>query len=151
MEVDGCFHANIMPKSLVQLPSAPSVDVRAVRWLNERWGVAGRFMTALGSRPGKHAVVERQNPWYAQVVARRRVVQADRTEAHFGIGYWGVWGWQETVDLGEPEQRSGRGPHFLALEALLSQTLTDRLSVRGGVTLVVPVHLHPVVLAAWRF
>lgn len=70
----------------VQLPSAPTVDVRAVRWANERWGIAGRFMMAIGSRAGKYAIVERRNPWYAQVVARRRVVQADRTEAHFGIG-----------------------------------------------------------------
>lgn len=36
-------------------------------------------------------------------------------------------------------------------DALVSQALTDRLSVRGGVTVVVPVHLHSVVLVAWRF
>ena len=42
----------------------PTVDVPAVRWLGERWGVAGRFMTGIGSRPGEHAVVERRCPWY---------------------------------------------------------------------------------------
>ena len=147
----GGFHANIMPQGAVQLPSAPTVDVRTVRWVKERWGVAGGLMTAIGSRPGRYAAVERRNPWYAQVAARRRVVQAHRTEAHFAFG-GGMWGWQETVNFfGEPEHRFVRGRHFLALEALLSQALTDRLSIRGGLTLVVPVHLHPVVLAAWRF
>ena len=151
IEVGGGFHVDTTPRGMVQLPNAPTVDVRAVRWLNERWGVAGRFMTGIGSRPGKYAVVERRNPVYVQVLARRRVAQTDRTEAHFGIG-GGMWGWQETVDVADgPVQRSRRGPHFLALEALVSHALTDRLSLRGGIALVLPVHLHPVVVAAWRF
>ena len=152
IEVGGGFHVNTMPKGFVQLPHAPTVDVRAVRWLNERWGVAGRVMVGIGSIPEDEGyVTEHRNPMYVQVVARRQVVQSDQTEAHFGIG-GGMLGWRETVDFGDgPEIRSVRGPHFLALEALVSQALTDRLCVRGGVTLVVPVHLHPVVLVAWRF
>ena len=82
------------------------------------------------------------------MMAWRRVVQADRTEAHFGIG-GGVRGWQETVGFfGEPEQRSSRGRNFLALETLAPQVLTDGSAIRSGVTLVLPVHLHP---AGWRF
>ena len=40
---------------------------------------------------------------------------------------------------------------MLAPETLVSQDVTGRLSIRCGVTLVLPVHLHPAVLAAWMF
>ena len=40
--------------------------------------------------------------------------------------------------------------HLLGVEALASKTLTDRLSIRGGVSLVVPIHVNPTVLLAWQ-
>ena len=42
------------------------------------------------------------------------------------------------------------GFHLLGLEALGSRALTDRLSIRFGASLVVPLHVHPLVLLAWR-
>ena len=35
-------------------------------------------------------------------------------------------------------------------EAVASKILTDRLSIRGGVSPVVPIHVNPTVLPAWR-
>ena len=38
-----------------------------------------------------------------------------------------------------------------AVEALISQAVTDRFSVRAGVTAVPLIHVHPVVLIAYAF
>ena len=114
-------------------------------------GGASRVLAGLGSaKPDETALVERRYPTYIQITARYRVAQADKTEAHFGIG-GGVMGWGETFDYGDgPVRRTAWGPHFQALEALVSQALTDRFRVRFGVTMVPFLHLHPVVLAAWK-
>ena len=38
---------------------------------------------------------------------------------------------------------------MVELEALASKSLTERLSIRFGASLVVPLHVHPTVLLAW--
>ena len=65
------------------------------------------------------------------------------TGLHVGIG-GGLLGW--TTEDGFHDY----GLHLLGLEALASKTLTDRLSIRFGASLVVPLHVHPTVLLAWR-
>ena len=57
------FHAAITVGDLITLPTVPTVDTRVVRWLNDRWGIAGRLLVGIGSnRPDEHAVVERRRP-----------------------------------------------------------------------------------------
>ncbi len=41
--------------------------------------------------------------------------------------------------------------HLPAVEALVSQAVTDRFSVRAGVTAVPLIHVHPVVLMSYTF
>ena len=65
-----------------------------------------------------------------------------------GVG-GGLWGYGERFDGGG--SRYGWHPHFLAVEALHSRTLMDRLSLRLGVGAVPPIHVHPTVLLAWEF
>lgn len=153
IEIGGGFHAAIdLGDDWIALPSVPTADVRATRWVNDRWGVAGRVLAGFGSGPGEFAVGERHHPVYVQIIGRYRAARTEKTALHIGFG-GGVAGFGETERDGadHPVRSFTWAPHFLALEALVSRTLTDRLGIRYGATAVVPLHVHPVVLVAWQF
>ena len=140
---------------LIEFPSVPSINLRVVHWANDNWGIAGQVLGGRGSfDPGERAVEERRDPVYAHVMARFRTVGDGMTSFHAGIG-GGVSRVGETPRfdpgiLGErPDSRWF--PNLLVLEGLGPQQITERFSVRVGITMVVPVHLQPVVLAAYRF
>ena len=111
--------------------------MRATAWSNDRWGVSMRGLVGVGCSD------ERCQPTYMQILLRYR--SSDRGEAActWGIG-GGLDGWFD-------DDGGTFGVHLLAVEALGSKALTDRLSLRAGVSAVVPVHVHPVVMLAWRF
>lgn len=143
--VGGGYHVGVTPGSdWITVPSAPTGDVRFTFWGGGRWGVTGRALAGLGGTTvDEHGVYERYRPTYLQVLARFRPTDS----MILGIG-GGL--------LGHGERFEGGGsfdwhPHLLAVEALHSRTLTDRLSLRFGVSAVVPVHVHPTVLLAWGF
>ena len=126
------------------VPSAPTVDVRATRWGSDRWGVAARGLIGLGGvLRGTTWDIERRRPTYFQVLVRYRAVGSGRSGLHVGIG-GGLWG-----DI--QDDHFDFGPHFLGLEALRSRALTERLSIRFGASVVIPLHIHPTVLLAWGF
>ena len=74
---------------------------------------------------------------------RYRAVGSERNGLHVGIG-GGLWGYIQ-------DDHFEFGPHFLGLEALGSRALTERLSIRFGASVVIPLHIHPTVLLAWGF
>ena len=153
VELGGGFHAAIAFGDMIELPSVPTVDARVVRWLSDRWGIAGRVLVGIGSnRPDESAVVERRWPTYAQVTVRYRVASTEKTALHVGFG-GGVDRVSETVRYGQgiTAEKHRSGPHYVALEALSSRAVTERFSFRYGATMVLPVHIHPVVLAAYQF
>ena len=125
------------------VPSTPTVDVRITRWTSDRWGMSVRGLVGLGGLLRGHAGAERRHPTYAQVLIRYRRGSRDGLGLHLGIG-GGMWG---AVD----EDGFAFGYHILGVEALASKRLNDRLSIRGGVSTVVPLHVHPTVLLAWGF
>ena len=135
VELGGGFHAAIAFGDLIVLPSTPTVDARAVRWLNDRWGIAGRVLVGIGSnRPDEHAVVERRRPTYVQVTARYRAASTGKTTWHVGFGGGMMWA-GETVRYrqGITAEKYRWGPHYVALEALASRAVTKRFQrpVRG--------------------
>lgn len=144
--VGGGYHVGVTPGGdWVAMPSAPTGDVRFTFWGGGRWGVTGRALAGLGGTPvDEHGVYERYRPTYLQVLARFRPTDS----MILGIG-GGLLGYGERFDDGG--SNFGWHPHLLAVEALHSRTLTDRLSLRLGVSAVVPVHVHPTVLLAWGF
>ena len=151
VEIGGGFHAAVEVEDFIRLPSVPTLDVRVVRWGGGRWGIAGQVIAGFGAAdPNEHGVMERRNPAYFQVMARYRTADAGKTQLYAGIG-GGVGRVEETRRSGE--RSTYWFPHLLALEAVVSRTVTERLSIRGGITVVLPahVHVHPVVLAAFRF
>ena len=75
------------------------------------------------------------------MLVRYRSVGPGGTGLHVGIG-GGLVGWTE-------DGFHGYGLHLLGLEALASKSLTERLSIRFGASLVEPLHVHPTVLLAW--
>lgn len=153
VELGGGFHAAIAVGDLIELPSVPTVDARVVRWLGDRWGIAGRVLVGIGSnRPEESAVVERRSPTYVQVTVRYRAASTEKTTFHVGFG-GGVDRVSETVRYGQgiTAAKYRSGPHYLALEALSSRAVTERFSFRYGATIVLPVHIHPVALAAYKF
>ena len=144
LEIGGGYHAAFdLGGDWFTVPSTPTVDVRATAWTSDRWGIAARGLLGLGGVLRGHAGVERRRPTYLQVLVRYRSVGPGGTGLHVGLG-GGLWGW--TTEDGSHDY----GLHLLGLEALASKTLTDRLSIRGGVSLVVPLHVNPTVLLAWR-
>ena len=152
--VGGGFHAGFAIGDFIQMPAVPSVDVRLVRWTSA-WGVSGRVMVGLGSgHPDEPGVVERRHPMYFQVLLRYRTQEPDGNGMHVGIG-GGVMTYGQTGDLGYGDGRTIEefkygGVHILAVEALRSIPLGDRLSLKIGATMVLPVHVHPVMLFAWK-
>ena len=77
------------------------------------------------------------------MLVRYRAVGSGRSGLHVGFG-GGLMGYSER------DRFDCCGFHLLGLEALGSRALTDRLSIRFGASLVVPLHVHPLVLLAWR-
>ncbi len=61
-----------------------------------------------------------------------------------------VVAWSETWDFVHGDEFKW-GPHILAVEALRSIPLSDRLNMKVGATMVLPFHIQPVVLFACRF
>ena len=154
IEVGGGFHAGLDIADFIQFPSVPTLDMRFVHWRTDQWGVAGRVLLGIGSDDsGDYSVEERRNPGYLQVLARYRFASLGKTTLYAGIGGGVLWfGDTPRSGFGGPaEDRFQVWPHLLALEALVSRTITERLSLRGGVTLVPLIHLHPVVLVAYKW
>ena len=143
LELGGSYHYAIdLGGDWYTFPSTPAVDFRATRWGEGRWGVAGRAMLGLGGvlvdEFGAAARRrERRRPSYFQILARYRVEDG----VHFGIG-GGLIAWEQ-------HGRIRFGMHLLGAEALVSRRLTDRLSIRCGASVVVPISVSPVVLLAW--
>ena len=75
--------------------------------------------------------------------SERSGCRSERSGLHVGLG-GGLWGW--TTEDGSHEYVL----HLLGLEALASKSLTERLSIRFGASLVLPLHVHPTVLLAWE-
>ena len=133
--VGGGFHAGIRVGDIEQPASLPVVDARATRWLNDRWGMAGRLLVGLG----EPADDERFRPTYIQALVQFRASRTERVTWHAGFG-GGLIQWRETW-----------GPHFLALETFISAKLAERVSLRVGVSAVVPISVHPVGLVSFQF
>ena len=153
--VGGGFHAAFDLNDIIQMPAVPSVDVRLVRWTSEKWGVAGRAMVGLGSgHPHEPGIVERRYPMYLQVLLRYRTQESGGGSMHFGLG-GGIMAYSQTWDLGYGDGRTGEQfeyfGHVLAVEALRSIPLGDRLNLKIGATMVLPFHVQPVALLAWKF
>jgi len=134
----GYHHAVDLGGDWFTVPSAPSIDFRATRWGSGRWGVATRALVGIGGVLRGHAGYERRFPSYFQVLARYRAENG----VHFGIG-GGLMSWVDE------DGQLGFAPHFLGVEFLVSRRLTDRLSIRGGVSSVVPISVTPTVVFAW--
>ena len=143
VEVGGGYHAAFdLGGDWFTVPSTPTVDARATAWVSDRWGIAARGLLGLGGVLRGHAGVERRRPTYFQVLVRYRSVGPGGSGLHVGLG-GGLWGW--TTEDGSHEYVL----HLLGLEALASKSLTERLSIRFGASLVLPLHVHPTVLLAW--
>lgn len=144
LEIGGGYHAalDLLDADSFTVPSTPTIDARVTAWGSDRWGVAARGLVGLGGVLRGHAGVERRRPTYFQVLVRYRSVGPGGTGLHVGIG-GGVLGW--TTEDGSQEYV----PYLLGLEALASKSLTERLSIRFGASLVLPLHVHPTVLLAW--
>ena len=154
LAVGGGYHAAFDLGDIIQMPAAPSVDVRLVRWTSESWGIAGRAMAGLGSgHPHETRIVERRYPMYFQVLLRYRTQEPGGGSMHVGFG-GGIMAYSQTFDLGHGDGRTREEfkyfVHLLAVEALRSIPLGDRLSMKVGATLVLPFHVQPVVLLAWK-
>lgn len=145
LEIGGGYHAALdLGGDWFTVPSTPTVDVRATRWVGDRWGVAARGLIGLGGvLRGTTSDIERRRPTYFQILVRYRAVGSGRSGLHVGIG-GGLWGYIQ-------DDHFDFGPHFLGLEALGSRALTERLSIRFGASVVIPLHIHPTVLLAWGF
>ena len=150
--VGGGFHAGFELGDFVSMSSVPSVDARIVRWTGEKWGVAGRVMVGLGAgRPDEPGIVERRYPTYYQIHLRYRTQEPGGGSSHFGFG-GGVMTFSETLDRGDgPREEFHLWLHLLAVEALRWIPLGERLNLKIGVTALLPVHVQPVALLAWRF
>lgn len=143
LEVGGGYHAAFdLGGDWFTVPSTPTVDARATAWISDRWGIAARGLLGLGGVLRGHAGIERRRPTYFQVLVRYRSVGPGGSGLHVGLG-GGLWGW--TTEDGSHEYVL----HLLGLEALASKSLTERLSIRFGASLVLPLHVHPTVLLAW--
>lgn len=153
IEIGGGFHAALdLGSDWIALPSVPTVDARVTRWFNDRWGVAGRALVGFGSnRPDESGIRGHRHPSYFQALVRYRASKTEKTALHVGFG-GGLIAFGDTFPdaEGRPVDDFTWGVHFLALEALVARKLTDRLGIRYGATAVVPLHVHAVVLAAWR-
>ena len=144
LEIGGGYHAALdLGSNFFTVPSTATVDVRATNWVSDRWGVAARALVGLGGHLRSPAGVERRHPTYFQMLVRYRAVGSGRSGVHVGFG-GGLMGYSER------DRFDCCGFHLLGLEALGSRALTDRLSIRFGASLVVPLHVHPLVLLAWR-
>ena len=155
IEVGEGFHIRVGPRDLIKLPSVPTADVRVTRWLDDRWGVSGRAMVGLGGSvlPESGRYIERSYPIYIQVLVRRRFPVGKTGALLVGFGAGANSYYASSVDS-TARAKGGRRTwwyHLLALEALGSWALTDRLDVRVGASALVAFHVHPVALLAWQF
>ena len=95
-------------------------------------------MAGIGSEsPRDSDVLERSHLTYVQATVRYRYPWNEGTQLHVGVG-WGLASWRET---GADSRGNVRAKTFWyyglpAVEALVSQTVTDRFSIRAGVTAV---------------
>ena len=152
VELGGGFLSSSIPDN-VNLPSVPTVDVRGVWWWSRRWGVAGHVLAGVGSqRPQGSSVLKRSHLAYVQATVRYRHPLSPGVQLHVGFG-WGLASWRETGADSRGTLRSGKElfAGLPAVEALISRAVTDRFSVRAGVTAVPLIHVHPVVLVAYTF
>ena len=103
-------------------------------------------MVGFGSnQPDEVGVIERRNPMHFQAFVRYRTEGVG--DDFMGVGIGAGWTFVKTVRRSFEEYT--QGPHLFALEALRAMTLTERLTLKVGASLG-PLHLHPVVLFAWK-
>ena len=131
----GGFHAGLRVGDIEQPASLPTLDARAVGWLGDRWGVAGRLLAGIG----EPTYEEQPRPTYIQVLAQFRSKRTETIEWRFGFG-GGLMRWKEVW-----------GPHLLAVETFVAARLTDRVGLRVGASAVVPISVHPVALISYQF
>ena len=130
-------------------PIRPDVERQAgVRRVDLLAGLPGADGIALMAS-GESGRGRRRYPIYFQALLRYRTQESGGGSMHVGIG-GGIAAWSETWDFGHGDEFKW-GPHLLAVEALRSIPLSDRLHMKVGATMVLPFHIQPVVLFAWRF
>ena len=150
VEVGGGFLFASIPDN-VKLPSVPTVDARGVLWSSGRWGVGGHVFVGIGSEDVRDShIAERSQLAYVQATVRYRYPLSSRNEVHAGVG-WGMASWRETSADSLGTVRSEAYAFLPAVELMVSQSITDSVSVRGGVGGVPLIHVHPVVLVAYTF
>ena len=152
IELGGGYLSSSVPDN-IQLPSVPTVDARGLRWWNPRWAIAGHVLVGIGSElPRYDYVLKRSRLTYVQATVRYRYPLSPGTDLHVGFG-WGMASWRATAadSRGRVRSETRSSAWLPAVETLVSQAVTDRLSVRAGVTGVPLIHVHPVVLMAYRF
>ena len=138
VELGGGFHIPISGIVEIELPAVPALDLRAVRW-GGKWGVSARVLVGFvdANRHGEptslsHPLERQGHPTYIQFLLRYRTEQ--------GV-FFGVGGGVDRVT----------GLHIGAFEVLKSISLTERASIRVGVTTLGILQITPVALLAWKF
>ena len=142
VELGGGFHVPIsqwIDSGLIELPDGPVVNVGVVRW-GEKWGVSARVLAGFGGAVrvddgpvvGGHYQGRYAHPTYIQLLVRYRTEQ--------GV-FLGVGGGVDGIF----------GPNIGTFEVLKSISLTERASIRVGVTTLFPLQITPVALLAWKF
>ncbi len=144
VEFGGGYHYALdLGSDWFTVPSSATIDTRVTVWTGDRWGVGGRGLFGLGGLLQGHAGIERSRPTYVQLMFRYRRINPEGVGFIVGIG-GGLMGWYDEFGF-------DAGAHLLNVEVLGSKALTERLSFRAGVSMAVPIHVHPTVLLAWGF
>ena len=129
VELGGGSHIPFKMGDWRRLPATPTVDVRAVRWenANDKWGSSARVLVVSGDL----------RTTYAQFLIKHRTDGSGEPAMHIGFG--------ASASILRPFP-------VVAGEVLYSTSLTDKVSIRVGVTMVsIPPLVHPVALVAWKF
>lgn len=130
VELGGGVHIPFRVGDWRRLPATPTVDVRAVRWgnANEKWGSSARVLVVSGELEST----------YVQFLIKYRTDGSSGSSIHIGFGSAALISFRSFIPV--------------AGEVLYSSPLTERVSIRVGVTMVaLPPLVHPVGLLAWDF
>lgn len=155
LELGGGFHIPFTGGDLIEMPRAPTADMRITRWSSgSKWGISGRALIGIGSTGPVHSGghLWRENPMHFHALVRYKTetIGSSRSWSEFGVG-GGVFSYSENwrYDAGDVKETVNVFPYFPVLEALRTAPLTDRLTLKVGVTLVFPA-LYPFVSFAWK-
>lgn len=106
-------------------PDFRAYDIGVAVWLSEHWGVAGRFVQAVGHDVAGWAGA----PRYSILTARYRGFVTREIDLTVGMGAR-VTGSREVVWM-EDREPWGEG---VVLELLVGRTLSKHVGIKGGVT-----------------